>query len=105
MLDDLRKKRDEEKTQKKKKQQMILPSKGPGQTSLGFAGAQILGFGNTAAPNRDMGYHTAPRLGGAPPGMNSMMNTGMAGASGMNATGMSYNQGYSGAGYTQERFS
>lgn len=63
MLDDLRKKRDEEKTSKRKKQQ-IMGSK-PNHTTLGFAGAQILGgFGSTSL-SRDGGYQTAgPRLEG-----------------------------------------
>jgi hypothetical protein len=51
MLDDLRKKRDEEKTLKKKKQ--LLLGKPPGQTTLGFAGAQMMGFGNTIMNSSD----------------------------------------------------
>ena len=63
MLDDLRKRRDDEKTQKKKKQTQAAPVKA-NQTSLGFAGAQIMGFGSTSV-SKDAGYQTAgPRLGG-----------------------------------------
>ena len=62
MLDDLRRKRDEEKTLKKKKQQLQMAGKA-GATTLGFAGAQVLGF-STNYMNRDPGFQTAPRLGG-----------------------------------------
>ncbi len=34
-----------------------------GATTLGFAGAQVLGF-STNYMNRDPGFQTAPRLGG-----------------------------------------
>jgi len=44
MLDDLRKRRDDEKQNKRKKQQTTIM---PGKTTLGFAGAQVMGFGST----------------------------------------------------------
>jgi len=83
MLDDLRRKRDEEKTLKKNKQQMHMAQKG-GATTLGFAGAQVLGF-STNYMNRDPGFQTAPRLGGA---------------SGVGGGHMAYNQST----YTSEQF-
>jgi len=64
MLDDLRKRRDDEKTQKRKKQTQAAPAKTANQTTLGFAGAQIMGFGATSI-SRDAGYATAgAKLGG-----------------------------------------
>jgi hypothetical protein len=62
MLDDLRKKKDDEKSLKKK---AALKSGKLGQSTLAFAGAQVLGFeGNTGMNQRDTGYHTEQRYGG-----------------------------------------
>lgn len=66
-----------------------------GQTSLGFAGAQIMGFGNTIMNSKDMGYQTAPRLGG-------MGSQGMIGGGGSGQ--LNYNQSYTSDRFTQGEF-
>lgn len=83
MLDDLRRKRDDEKTLKKSKQQLQMAGKA-GATTLGFAGAQVLGF-STNYMNRDPAFQTAPRLGGT---------------SGIGGGHMAYNQ----SSYASEQF-
>ncbi len=59
MLDDLRKQRDNEKKSKKIKEQMAALAQRPQQNSLAFAGASVLGFGNSPMiTNKDHMYYT-----------------------------------------------